>query len=140
MGSGHLFIWPEQLYFRNQMKNMLFLISIILLTCAGCAEMEAREYESVPVNVQVVERWTYEDFIPGLCTNVMVGDVPILTCNPDTYDTKYYVKVVYNNEEYTLDNKALYDSKEMSFSAYFTKEIGAETGEVYRSYIERVGE
>jgi hypothetical protein len=122
------------------MKKMLFLLSIILITCVGCAEFEDRKYESIPVTVQVVDRWTYEDTTLGICTVIMVGDVPVTICDPDTYETHYNVKVVYDNEEYVFDNQALYNSKETSYSAYFTKEIGEETGKVYRSYLERIGE
>lgn len=119
------------------MKKLLILLSILLL--AGCAAVEPTTRQSTPVTVEVVKRWTEEERVAGMCGLYMMGDIPTTICEPDTYETVYYIKVMYDNNEYTYENEMLYRSGENTLSAYYTKEVGKDSGQVYRTYLEQIG-
>lgn len=114
---------------------MILALSIAVLT--GCEDIR---YEQTTGDAKVVEKWEYKETITGLCYPYTVGDISMVTCDPDTEEIHHNVKIEFEGINATLDNKALYDSDATSIPVAHVKEFGKETGDFYKEYLKRIGE
>jgi hypothetical protein len=120
------------------MKKLLLALFVVL-ALAGC---ESTINQSEKIQVDIISRNKETVTISGDCYLIPIGTdgsmMPI--CDSDRQETHYNVTVKYKNITQTVNDVGLYNSKKTKTSAYFTKEIGDETGKIYTQYIERIGE
>ncbi len=114
---------------------MILALSIAVL--AGCEDIR---YEQTTGDAKVIEKWEYTETISGACYPYVVGNISMVTCDPDTEETHYNVKIEFEGINATLDNKALYDSNATSIPVAHVKEFGKETGEFKKEYLKRIGD
>ncbi|PEA25831.1 hypothetical protein CON44_17960 [Bacillus cereus] len=119
------------------MKKRIMILALSIAVLTGCEDIR---YEQTTGDAKVVEKWEYTETIIGGCQMLMVGDIPLTTCDPDTEKIHYNVRIEFEGINATLDNKALYDSDATSIPVAHVKEFGKETGDFYKEYLKRIGE